>query len=73
MKRLKIYCFEKCKVDDKQCKECEDLEHQYFRFKFQVKKNSARSQTIIPEETLLSTFANHLTDRKIKGKVLVFE
>jgi len=73
MNRVKIYCYEVCRVQDKQCKECEDLEHQYFRFKFGVKKNTSRSQTNIPEDTLLQTFANHLSSRGIKGKVLVYE
>lgn len=72
-KKVKIYCFEKCKVEEKQCEECKGLEQQFFRFKFQVRKNSSRSQVIVDENTLLQTFANHLSDRKIRGKVLVYE
>jgi hypothetical protein len=72
-KKVKIYCYAKCKIDEKQCEECAGLEQQFFRFKFQVRKNSSRSQTIVDENTLLQTFANHLSDRKIIGKVLVYE
>lgn len=73
MGKLKIYCHEKCRVDNVQCEECAGLEKQFFRFKFQVRKNSSRAQVIVDENTLLQTFANHLSDRGIKGKVLVYE
>lgn len=71
--KLKIYCRERCRVDNIQCQPCSDLEKEYFKFKFEVRKNSARDGIKFSEDRLLGSFARLLEQRKIYGRILVYE
>lgn len=71
--KLKIYCHDKCKVDNAQCKDCEELEKDFFKYKLNMRKNASRYNIDLDEYQLVSAYAELLQRKNVCGKVFAYE